>query len=107
MSLAVEPLASRSSTRETQMRWPRMHGFPKHTFGSILMRSRSCSRSIAALTRVRHDTDTRQVENRLTSEGARCVATLCCDERVALAAVLARIPANKRPRALATLETVA
>src|ERR1700742_4277479 len=37
------PPASRSRMRETQMRWPRMQGFPKQRCGSIQIRERSCS----------------------------------------------------------------
>ena len=42
MSSAFCPAASSPSTRETGKRRPRMHGFPVHTAGSIVILSKPC-----------------------------------------------------------------
>src|SRR3990167_5717395 len=44
----VHPEARRSRTRDTQIRCPRMHGFPKHTFGSMEILDSSSSLVIVA-----------------------------------------------------------
>ena len=43
----VQPLASRSRIRETQMRWPRMHGLPKHTWELMEIRDNRSGRDIS------------------------------------------------------------
>src|SRR3954470_8446685 len=43
-----QPLARKSRIKETQMRCPRMHGLPKQTWGSIVIRVRTSSRVIAS-----------------------------------------------------------
>ena len=39
----VMPSARKSTMSDTQIRWPRMHGWPWQTAGSVTMRWRSCS----------------------------------------------------------------
>lgn len=43
ISASVQPSAIRSRINETQMRCPRMQGFPWQTLGSLVMRASSCS----------------------------------------------------------------
>ena len=42
----VMPLAKKSKINETQMRCPRMQGFPKQTLGSIEIRASNSSLAI-------------------------------------------------------------
>src|SRR5208283_2643379 len=56
MSAVVAPSARKSRISDTQMRWPRMQGFPKHTFGSIVIRFRSSSFVIAGTLTSKHST---------------------------------------------------
>src|SRR5271166_4402075 len=56
MSAVVAPSARKSRISDTQMRWPRMQGFPKHTFGSIVIRFRSSSFVIADTLTSKHST---------------------------------------------------
>jgi len=55
------------------------------------------------ISRVRAAEDSRQIENRLTPAGRRCVESLCCDEEAVFAAILARIPPAQRGRVLEAL----
>jgi hypothetical protein len=45
----VTPLVRRSSTHDTQMRYPRTHAFPKRVFGSIEMQASNSWPSIYGL----------------------------------------------------------
>src|SRR5581483_8105092 len=60
-SWTVHPDARKSRTRETQMRWPLIHGLPKHTLGSIEIRARSSSRFTFPPSACCHRTDGRIV----------------------------------------------
>lgn len=55
------------------------------------------------LSRVRAETNSRQVENRLTPMGKNCIETLCCDEQVVYASVLERVPEEGREMLLESL----
>lgn len=59
------------------------------------------------LARVRSEADARQIVNKLTRKGTRCIESLCCDERSAFDEVFARIPASKRTAVLEALAVVA
>ena len=48
------------------------------------------------LTRRRGREDARQVAFALSKKGRGCLASLCCDERLVYAALLARLPADRR-----------
>ncbi len=59
------------------------------------------------LTRRRGREDARQVAFALSKKGADCLASLCCDERLVYAALLARIPAERRAAVVEALDVLA
>lgn len=59
------------------------------------------------LTRRRGREDARQVAFALSKKGAGCLASLCCDERLVYAALLARIPADRRISVTDALDVLA
>lgn len=59
------------------------------------------------LTRRRGKEDARQVTFALSKKGAGCLASLCCDERLVYAALLARIPADRRASVTEALDVLA
>lgn len=58
------------------------------------------------LTRARGEGDARQIVNKLTRKGSRCISSLCCDERTVFDAVYEKIPASKRAAVLSALEAL-
>lgn len=71
--------------------------------------SRNLARLVkgAYLTRRRGREDARQVAFALSKRGAACLDSLCCDERLVFAAVLARVPADRRSAVGEALELLA
>ena len=73
----------------------------------------TASRNLALLERaglvkrVRDDADSRIVKAELTPRGAEALQSLCCDERLLFAELLARIPAHRRHVVLEGLEALA
>lgn|GEM_PF-725911 len=59
------------------------------------------------LTRRRGREDARQVTFALSKKGAACLDSLCCDERLVFASLLARLPADQRPAVGEALELLA
>lgn len=58
------------------------------------------------LTRRRGREDARQAAFALSKKGAGCLASLCCDERLVYATLLARIPANRRAAVTEALDVL-
>jgi DNA-binding MarR family transcriptional regulator len=57
--------------------------------------------------RARSESDARQIVNKLTRKGTRCVDSLCCDERSVFDALYDRIPTAKRAVVLEALAVLA
>lgn len=71
--------------------------------------SRNLARLVANgyLARRRGKEDAREVRFALSKKGSTCLDSLCCDERLVFAALLARVPADRRALVGEALELLA